>query len=280
MGRAHKRKLRKALQIGGASVATGIMLAFGTSSLANLATADDTSDPSAPVVGDDVTVTANAPVYVRAAGLKLTKTASPSVIQPGGKTTYTYTLANTGSTLFNNVRLKDDGCTAFTGPTGNTGTAYLGTGETWTWKCVTGALTADANTTATATATPVVNPTASPSPTTTASSSPTSPSGGGVTDGTYSGDVVNITGSECPNSLCGTLGVKITVSGGKITAASYPTFTVTETTSQLYGNAALPDLVTKAISTQSSSLGTVSGASYTSKAFSKSLQSAMVKAGY
>jgi uncharacterized protein with FMN-binding domain len=274
MGRALKRKARKAFIATGATLVTVGMLATAGSVVNNIANADDTTDDNAPVIGEDVTVTANAPVYVRAAGLKLSKTASPSVVQPGGKTTYTYTLVNTGSTLFNNVRLKDDGCTTITGPTGNTGTAYLATGESWVWKCVTGALTADANTTATAVATPVVNPTASPSPTTTASSSP---SPGGVTDGTYLGSSTTVTvpgtGSTYP------IQVQAIVSGGRITSITIPVLNPSDGTSRAIANDAAPTLISRAIAAQSSNVSNVSGATYTTNGFKTSLASALAKAG-
>ncbi len=94
--------------------------------------------------------------------------------------------------------------------------------------------------------------------------------GTGPKDGTFTGAAAAAGNYEM-------LTVTITISGGKLTAASGNPGQVNGTTAQIVGNA-LPKLQQEALAAQSANVATVSGATYTSGAYRTSLQSALDKA--
>jgi uncharacterized protein with FMN-binding domain len=95
------------------------------------------------------------------------------------------------------------------------------------------------------------------------------PQPSGATDGSFTGDAISI--------RYGTVQVKITVQGGKITdaqAVQAPTGS-----NDRYTQFAVPRLREQTIAAQSASIQGVSGASFTSYGWYKSLVSAVAKAG-
>ena len=114
--------------------------------------------------------------------------------------------------------------------------------------------------------------TSSSSTSSTSSTSGTA-SASGATDGTYTGDVVDV------GHGYGTVQLEVTVSGGKvvdITALAVPS---DDPRSAQISAQAVPMLVQQAISAQSAGIAGVSGATYTSTGFAESLRSALVQAG-
>lgn len=89
-------------------------------------------------------------------------------------------------------------------------------------------------------------------------------------DGTYTG--------QSADAYYGTIQVQIMVSGGKITNVNFPSYPNDNGRSQRISSQALPQLKNEVISAQSSQINAVSGASFTSAAFEKSLKSAINQA--
>ncbi|MFH8250190.1 FMN-binding protein [Microbacterium sp. B2969] len=101
---------------------------------------------------------------------------------------------------------------------------------------------------------------------------PGSSSGSGtLKDGTFDGGSVN--------TRYGPVDVKITVSGGKITAVDVPVYPDGNGTDRRINSFAIPRLVSETLSAQSSHLDMVSGATFTSNGYVQSLQSALDRAG-
>ena len=73
----------------------------------------------------------------------------------------------------------------------------------------------------------------------------------------------------------GVLDVKVTVSGTRITDISVPSLQTAEPTSQQISEQAIPLLRSEALSAQGASIDAVSGATYTSAAYARSLQAAL-----
>jgi len=73
----------------------------------------------------------------------------------------------------------------------------------------------------------------------------------------------------------GVLDVKVTVSGTRITDISVPSLQTAEPTSQQLSEQAIPLLRSEALSAQGASIDAVSGATYTSAAYARSLQAAL-----
>ena len=128
---------------------------------------------------------------------------------------------------------------------------------------------------------PQVDPTAAPSkstqptkkasakPSATAAPTQTAPQPSGATDGSFTGDPISI--------RYGTVQVKITVQGGKIVdaqAVKAPTGS-----NDRYTQMAVPRLREQTIAAQNANIQGVSGASFTSYGWYKSLVSAIAKAG-
>jgi hypothetical protein len=98
---------------------------------------------------------------------------------------------------------------------------------------------------------------------------------GGATGGTTAGGKV-VTG-EVVNGPYGPSQVAITLSGGKITKVTVLQHTDDGENSQQIDGNALPKLTTETLTAQSAKIDAVSGASYTSAGYIKSLQSALDK---
>ena len=79
--------------------------------------------------------------------------------------------------------------------------------------------------------------------------------------------------------MYGSVQVQIRVKNGVITAVVSPTYPSTDPRSQELSATAIPALCQEAVAAQSASIATVSGASYTSRAFITSLQAAIKAAG-
>ena len=114
-------------------------------------------------------------------------------------------------------------------------------------------------------------PTKKPSAKPSATSAPTqtAPQPSGATDGSFTGDAISI--------RYGTVQVKITVQGGKIVdaqAVKAPTGS-----NDRYTQMAVPRLREQTIAAQNANIQGVSGASFTSYGWYKSLVSAIAKAG-
>jgi uncharacterized protein with FMN-binding domain len=125
--------------------------------------------------------------------------------------------------------------------------------------------------TASATAKPSASGRASTKPTTkpsAAATKPAAPSTQGI-NGTFTGDPIDIS--------YGIVQVAITVVNGKITDAQ--AVRVPGSRNDRWTNLAVPVMREKTLAAQSSQITAVSGASYTSFGWYKSLQSALTKAG-
>jgi uncharacterized protein with FMN-binding domain len=97
----------------------------------------------------------------------------------------------------------------------------------------------------------------------------------GATAGTSGG--VTVTGAAWP-TIYGPVQVRITVSGGKITAVNVPEYP-TETQRDAQINAfAIPELNAETLAAGSAKIDSVSGATYTSGGYIGSLQNALDKA--
>jgi len=130
---------------------------------------------------------------------------------------------------------------------------------------------ADATVAPTATAKPGTTTKPGTKPTTqptTAATKPAAPSTQGIS-GTFTGDSVDIS--------YGFVQVAITVVNGKITDAQ--AVRVPSARNDRYTNMSVPVLRQRTLAAQSSQISGVSGASYTSFGWYKSLQSALTKAG-
>jgi uncharacterized protein with FMN-binding domain len=122
--------------------------------------------------------------------------------------------------------------------------------------------------TAKPTAKPKAKPTAKPTATKPAAPATTAPSTQGIS-GTFTGDPIDIS--------YGIVQVAITVVNGKITDAQ--AVRVPGSRNDRWTNLAVPVMREKTLAAQSSQITGVSGASYTSFGWYKSLQSALTKAG-
>lgn len=101
--------------------------------------------------GVQVSAIDTATVQVINPAIEFTKTADPTVVYVNGRVDYTYTVENKGDVALTNTSIVDDTCSPVAGPQGNTGTAALDPGETWTYICA-DTLTVDTTNTATFTA--------------------------------------------------------------------------------------------------------------------------------
>ena len=130
------------------------------------------------------------------------------------------------------------------------------------------ATTKSANTTATKSAAPAASATASASATPSATHTTAAPTTSNV-NGTFTGDAINVG--------YGIVQVKITVSNGKITDAQ--AVQAPSGRNDRFTQMSVPLLRQKTLAAQSSQITGVSGASYTSYGWYKSLVSALAKAG-
>ncbi|MEU8877864.1 FMN-binding protein [Streptomyces javensis] len=112
----------------------------------------------------------------------------------------------------------------------------------------------------------VAEPSGRPSPAPTGHKS----SGGGAS-GTFTGSVIN--------TSYGPVQVSVTLSNGRITAVKALRTPSDRPRSQQIAADAVPRLTREALSAQSAHIDAVSGATYTSDGYTRSLQSALDKAG-
>ncbi len=94
----------------------------------------------------------------------------------------------------------------------------------------------------------------------------------GAVDGTYTGASVN--------TRFGSVQVAVTISGGAITDVTALHLTDADNKSVQISNRAAPILHDEVIASQSASVAGVSGATYTTRAYLSSLQSALDQAGF
>jgi uncharacterized protein with FMN-binding domain len=92
----------------------------------------------------------------------------------------------------------------------------------------------------------------------------------GLGDGAFTGQAVG--------TRFGPVQVAITVSGGTITDVSVPEYPDSDRRDQEINSRALPELVSETLSAQSAHIDMVSGATYTSRGYLQSLQSAIDEA--
>lgn len=123
---------------------------------------------------------------------------------------------------------------------------------------------------------PAPDTTASPPPSgTPGASSPSAPKGhkpsGGGASGTYTGSVIN--------TSYGPVQVSVTLSHGRITTVKALRTPSDRPRSQQIAADAVPRLTREALSAQSAHIDAVSGATYTSEGYTRSLQSALDRAG-
>jgi uncharacterized protein with FMN-binding domain len=285
-----------------AAAVVGTAVGFGALVSYNLMHAA-LADPSAPLPPDTnldapVTVEANAGVwaYARSPQLALTTSVSPTVVTPGSKITYSYTVSNLSQdTSFTGVTVTDDKCPNVVYKTGDTNNdKQLSVGEVWTYSCSTTILK-DQQNNAKVTAKAVVNPasTVAPTPSVTPSVTPTptpSVTQKTVVDGTYLGSLATVTVPG--ENITYQVQVQAVISGGKITAITMPTHTETDSTSKtilkysvattaaLNADSANPTMIFEALAGQTANIATISGATYTTAGFKASLQTALTAAGY
>ena len=116
------------------------------------------------------------------------------------------------------------------------------------------------------------SPSASPSGAAPSAATPTqaAPASSGLADGTFTGSSVN--------TRFGPVQVQITVSGGSVTDVQVPVYPSENGRDQQINSRALPVLVKETLDAQSADIDMVSGATYTSTGYLKSLQSALDEA--
>jgi hypothetical protein len=90
------------------------------------------------------------------------------------------------------------------------------------------------------------------------------------------GPARTVTGAVVPYGY-GELSVRVTVRGGQIVAVSVPLLRVADPTSQQIAAQAFPTLRSEVLAVHSAQIDGVSGATYTSEAYSQSIQSALDK---
>lgn len=120
-------------------------------------------------------------------------------------------------------------------------------------------------------------PSASTSPSAPSSASPAA-SGSAKSGTAGSAAAKTVTGAAWP-TIYGPVQVKITVAGGKITAATAVEYPLDTPRDQQINSYAIPQLNAEALAAGSAQIDTVSGATYTSQGYVGSLQSALDKAG-
>ena len=81
------------------------------------------------------------------------------------------------------------------------------------------------------------------------------------------------------NTAYGPVQVSVNVKGGKLVSVSTPVYPKETPKSTQINNKAIPKLQKAAVKKQSANITNISGATYTTKGFKKSLQAALKKAG-
>jgi uncharacterized protein with FMN-binding domain len=120
---------------------------------------------------------------------------------------------------------------------------------------------------------------ASPSATTGAAGTGPGASGGKSASGAKTTAAAKTVAGDVTQTIYGPIEVKITVKGGRITAVSVPVYPDGTVRDMQINAFALPELVQQTIAADSARLDAVSGATYTSQGYIRSLQSAIDKAG-
>ena len=118
----------------------------------------------------------------------------------------------------------------------------------------------------------------SPAPGNDAASPSASASGSAKSGTAGSAAAKTVTGAAWP-TIYGPVQVKITVAGGKITAATAVEYPLDTPRDQQINSYAIPRLNAETVTAGSAQIDTVSGATYTSQGYVGSLQSALDKAG-
>ena len=101
----------------------------------------------------------------------------------------------------------------------------------------------------------------------------TGPSASSASASTSSGTATG----QSVNYGYGVLAVRVTISGGHITAVTVPVLQTADSYSQQIATQVFPMLKSEVLSAQSAKISTISGASYTSEAYAMSLQNALKK---
>lgn len=116
----------------------------------------------------------------------------------------------------------------------------------------------------------------SPSPDTTGSGTTDS---GSTDSGSASSASGTFTGSQVQVRDWGIVQVEVTVSGGRITDVTALQAPDWDHRSAMISTHSIPELVSQALDAQSADIAGVSGATFTSRGFAQSLQSALARAG-
>jgi len=264
----------------------GIAAVFGANALNNALAANSTPvAPGTNLPNIDVSVNSGATVYARNASLSLDTTSDKNLVSPGTDVTFTYTLKDTGTTDFQNVRISDVGCANIVGPQGNNADPLLNAGETWTYTCTT-TLLADQTNNASVLATPILSTANVPVATPTAAA--------GIKDGVYTGAVFNeanytaangdswLASTGTANSKAENVQVAAVISAGKLSSVKVLS-TVTNGSNNVYITTianAPTTLSQAAVASNSAKIAAASGATFYSEAFKASLQDALTQAGY
>ncbi|MCN9240849.1 FMN-binding protein [Streptomyces sp. RY43-2] len=104
------------------------------------------------------------------------------------------------------------------------------------------------------------------------------PSGGGASRGSAPAGTRTVTGDAVPTRY-GPVQVRITVTNGRLTDVTAVATPQDNPRDRSISGYAVPQLTREALAAQSASIDAVSGASYTSAGYRRSLQSALDKAG-
>jgi uncharacterized protein with FMN-binding domain len=125
---------------------------------------------------------------------------------------------------------------------------------------------------------PATAPSTAPSAGSSSGSGSGSASGSGSGSGSGSSGTKSVDG-ETVQTRWGPVQVRITLKNGKLTDVTAVTYPTDNPRDQEINSYALPRLRSEALTAQSSSIDTVSGATYTSDGYRQSLQSALDSAG-
>ena len=120
--------------------------------------------------------------------------------------------------------------------------------------------------------------TAPPAAISPSTSTSTGSSSSGSSSGSSSSGTKTLTGTAA-DTRYGPVQVQITVSNGKVTAATSPQYPSNDPRDDEINSYAIPELNQEATAAQSAQIDTISGATYTSEGYITSLQSALDQAG-
>ncbi|RKE21621.1 FMN-binding protein [Streptomyces sp. TLI_171] len=117
-----------------------------------------------------------------------------------------------------------------------------------------------------------------PAPATAISSTSAAAGGGPTTQSTTDGGAARTVTGDAVNTRYGPVQVKVTLDAGKITKVDVVQYPTRDRRDREINNAAIPILNQEAIAAQSADVDVVSGATYTSDGYTRSLQSALDRA--